>query len=227
MKAGSENPDISLRQFSLSAPSLEVIMTHAELTDAELVDRWRAGDEDAATILHERYLGRLLNLVGRHLAGKFNSRLDPDDVVQSVFRSIFRLTREGRFEFEGDSDFWKLLLTMALNKVRNTVRHHQAGKRDPSQESISTSADGVDGYIVNRLSSQPTVQEIVSFTDMLEQILLRLDPDQAALIQYRIEGYTQKEIAEKLNVDDRTVRRMFASIRSRGEELLGDDLTES
>jgi RNA polymerase sigma-70 factor, ECF subfamily len=196
-------------------------MSNAELTDAELVERWRAGDEQAATILHERYLGKLLNLVGRHLAGKFNSRLDPDDVVQSVFRSIFRLTREGRFEFQGDSDFWKLLLTMALNKVRNTVRHHQASKRDPAMESISTSADGMDGYIVNRLSSQPTIQEIVSFADMLEQVLQRLDPEQQLLIQYRIEGYTQKEIAEKLSVDDRTVRRMFANIRTRGEEFLG------
>ncbi len=202
-------------------------MTNSELTDAELVQRWRAGDEESATILHERYLGKLLNLVGRHLAGKFNSRLDPDDVVQSVFRSIFRLTREGRFEFEGDGDFWKLLLTMALNKVRNTVRHHQAGKRDPALESLSTSADGMDSYIVDRLSGQPTIQEIVSFTDMLEQVLGRLDPQQQLLIQYRIEGYTQKEIAEKLSVDDRTVRRMFATIRTRGEELLGDDLPAS
>lgn len=200
-------------------------MTTGELSDAELVERWRAGDQDAATILHERYLARLLNLVGRHLADKFNSRLDPDDVVQSVFRSIFRLTREGRFEFEDDSDFWKLLLTMALNKVRNTVRHHQAGKRTPEAESISTSSDGVDGYLVNRLSSQPTLQEIVSFADMLELVLQQLDPKQQLLIQYRIEGYTQKEIAEKLGVDDRTVRRMFASIRNRGEQLLGDTKT--
>ncbi len=195
---------------------------HANETDAELVERWREGEEVAATLLHERYLNKLLNLVGRHLADRFNSRLDPDDVVQSVFRSIFRLTREGRFEFEGDSAFWKLLLTMALNKVRNTVRHHQAGKRDPKVESVSISSDGVDGYIVNRLGSQPSIQEIVSFADMLERVLERLDPDQQLLIQYRIEGYTQKEIAEKLSVDDRTVRRMFASIRNRGEELLGD-----
>lgn len=207
--------------------SREVIMMDIELSDAELVQRWREGDQQAATILHERYLTRLLNLVGRHLADKFNSRLDPDDVVQSVFRSIFRLTREGRFEFEGDSDFWKLLLTMALNKVRNTVRHHQAGKRTPAAESVSTSADGVDGYIVNRLSSQPTIEEIVSFADMLEQVLQQLEPEQQQLIQYRIEGFTQKEIAEKLGVDDRTVRRMFANIRNRGEQLLGDGLPES
>jgi len=200
----------------------EVIMSNVELSDAELVERWREGDEDAATILHERHLTRLLNLVGRHLADKFNSRLDPDDVVQSVFRSIFRLTKEGRFEFEGDGDFWKLLLTMALNKVRNTVRHHPAGKRDPAVESVSTSADGVDNYLVNRLSSQPTIQEIVSFADMLELVLNKLEPDQQMLIQYRIEGYTQKEIAEKLGCDDRTVRRMFAKIRNRGEQLLGD-----
>ncbi len=202
-------------------------MSNAELTDAELVDRWRNGDEAAATILHERYLMRLLNLVGRHLADRFNSRLDPDDVVQSVFRSIFRLTREGRFEFESDGDFWKLLLTMALNKVRNTVRHHQAGKRDPALESISTSSDGTESYIVNRLSSQPTLQEIVSFTDLLERVLVRLEPDQQLLIQYRLEGYTQKEIADKLGVDDRTVRRMFANLRNRGQELLGDGLAEA
>ena len=85
----------------------------------------------------------------------------------------------------------------------------------------------MESYLVGRLSSQPTLQEIVSFADLLERVLVRLDPNQQLLIQYRLEGYTQKEIADKLGVDDRTVRRMFANIRSRGEELLGDSLPET
>ena len=193
-----------------------------QLSDAELVERYReTGDEAAATTLHDRYLLRLMNLVGQHLSRKFNPRLGPEDVVQSVFRSMFRLTRAGRFEFDGENDFWKLLLTMALNKVRNKVRREQADKRDPAKETGNTHSPAIQGFAVSRFGEPLSPAEVVEFADTLEFVLQNLTEEEQQLIQMRMEGLTQKEIAEKMGVDARTIRRRFANIRDRGASLLG------
>ncbi len=194
----------------------------SRMSDADLVDRWRAGDEVAADILHNRYLAKLLHLVSRHLASRFHPRLDPDDVVQSVFGSFFNGAREGRYAFDGEDDFWKLLLTIALNKVRNTVRHHQTLMRDPGKESFSTSVDGAEILLANLRNPQRLAAEYAGFLETLDALLSRLDPDEQELLRHQIEGYTQKEIARKMKLNDRTIRRMLARIRERGAELLND-----
>jgi RNA polymerase sigma factor (sigma-70 family) len=197
------------------------------LSDAELVAQYgKTGDERAAAVLHDRYLLRLMNLVGQHLARKFNPRLGPEDVVQSVFRSMFRLTREGRFQFDGEDDFWKLLLTMALNKVRNKVRREGADKRSPAREAGSVDTPGIEGYAVTRPGTPLSPAEVVEFADTLEHVLQNMTPDEQQLIQHRMDGLTQQEIGEKMGIDPRTVRRRFAAIRDRAANLLGIELPD-
>ncbi|MCA9072745.1 MAG: sigma-70 family RNA polymerase sigma factor, partial [Planctomycetaceae bacterium] len=169
------------------------------VSDIELVERWRNGDEYAAEVLHNRYVAKLLNLVGRHLANRFNPRLGADDVVQSVFGSFFHGTKEGRYEFECENDFWKLLLTIALNKVRNSVRHHQTQRRDLSKEAFSTNTVGADGLIASLSSPKRVARDYLEFIECLDELLEHLDPQEQDLIRYQIEGFTQKEIAQKLN----------------------------
>jgi RNA polymerase sigma-70 factor (ECF subfamily) len=208
--------------FCFFTPPGRLIMMHSNVPDVELVDRWREGDETAAGVLHKRYLAKLLNLVGRHLASRFNPRLDADDVVQSVFGSFFNGAREGRYEFDGDNDFWKLLLTIALNKVRNTVRHHQTQMRDLGKESFSTNTEGSERLLASLKSPGRIAAEYAGFLESLDELLDKLDPGEQELLRYQIEGYTQKEIADKMHLNDRTIRRMLARIRNRGLEMLDD-----
>lgn len=186
------------------------------------MERWRNGDEYAAEVLHNRYVAKLLNLVGRHLANRFNPRLAADDVVQSVFGSFFHGAKEGRYEFECENDFWKLLLTMALNKVRNTVRHHQTQKRDLSKESFSTNSAGAEGIVAHLRSPQRVAREYLEFLECLDELFEHLSPREQKLLRYQVEGYTQQETAEKLNVNERTIRRMILRIRNRAADLLDD-----
>ena len=55
----------------------------------QLLNRVRSDDSGAAEELFERYLQRLLALVRTRLPGKLARRVDPDDVVQSAYRSFF------------------------------------------------------------------------------------------------------------------------------------------
>src|SRR5262249_16649412 len=58
-------------------------------TSAELLSRWRKGDEEAASALFRRYAEQLIVLARGHLSEKLAHRLDPQDVVQSAYRSFF------------------------------------------------------------------------------------------------------------------------------------------
>lgn len=194
-----------------------------QFSDNELIDNWRGGDGDAATVLYQRYLQKLLNLIGLHLSARFNPRFDAEDVAQSVFKSLFRRAEGGEFTFGDDADFWKLLLTIALNKVRNRVRFHEADKRAASREVSATTGDA-DGYIMSRLSKNPTAAETVAFSDLFTSMLYCLTKGEQQLLQMRLEGYTQQEIASQLNVDERTVRRMFVRIRKRVVKNFAADL---
>ncbi|HUG90233.1 MAG TPA: sigma-70 family RNA polymerase sigma factor [Planctomycetaceae bacterium] len=192
-------------------------------TDAELVERWRAGDETAASELHERYIDRLITLIGRHIARKFQGRFDADDVAQSVFGSFFRRTREGHFAFDNDEAFWKLLLTIGLNKVRKRICFNEADKRDPARELRPADSDEVQGFLADCLCRDPSVVELATFADLLETIVRELEPAERSVIALRIEGHSQQEIAHTLGLGERTVRRLFARIRDRAAEVLRED----
>ena len=58
------------------------------------------------------------------------SRVDPEDIVQSVFRSFFQRAITDAYSVPAGQDLWKLLLTIALNKVRSQGVYHRAAKRD-------------------------------------------------------------------------------------------------
>jgi RNA polymerase sigma factor (sigma-70 family) len=196
-------------------------MTQAP-SDAELVQRWRSGDGAAATQLHERYIDRLITLIGRHIARRFQGRFDADDVAQSVFGSFFRRTREGHFEFGDDEAFWKLLLTIGLNKVRKKICFNTADKRDPAREQRPADSDDVQSFLAECLSRDPSVVELAMFADLLEAVVEQLEPLEQSVLALRIEGCSQPEIAEKLGLGERTVRRIFAQIRNRAAEVLGE-----
>lgn len=87
--------------------------------DAELLERLRAGDEQAFETLVREHGGRLL-AVARHF---FDSAEDACDAVQEAFLSAFRSLPR----FRGDSSLgtWlhRILVNAALMKLRSRTRH--------------------------------------------------------------------------------------------------------
>src|SRR5262245_31380615 len=85
---------------------------------AELVARYhRGGDESAAEELFRRYCGRLTALARSRLSQALAARVDAEDVVQSAYRSFFRLARGGDVVLRASGDLWRLLVRITLRKV--------------------------------------------------------------------------------------------------------------
>ncbi len=194
----------------------------------QLVQRWRNGDEEAANLLYQRYVERMVRIVCGQLKGHaMAARLDPEDVVQSAFFSVFRRMRGGEFRFQNDDELWKLLVTIALNKTRTQVTKNLAARRSINRE---TAGDcfAIDESIVQRVQKQPCISDVLAFRETLDHILSGLPKDDAQVVQLRLEGYTQEEIADKLKITDRTVRRKLASIRKTvlQDAMIGSDLKD-
>jgi RNA polymerase sigma factor (sigma-70 family) len=183
-------------------------------TSRELIERWRGGDERAADELYRRYGEQLLRLVGNHLSARHGAQFDAEDVLQTTFRTLFRRTKRGEFQFDQDSDVYKLLVTIALNKLRRRVRALDTQKRNIRSE-VPVNESMAVGF-----ANGPTLQEAAEFAELLENITSFLTEDQRTLLRLRLEGYDQNEIAEKLGVTDRTVRRQWERIRQTVASLL-------
>jgi RNA polymerase sigma factor (sigma-70 family) len=177
---------------------------------ARLLARWRGGDEGAAEALFRRYAQRLIALVRVHLSEKLARRLDPEDVVQSVYQSFFAGAREGRYALGQSGDLWRLLVVMTRHKLGHQLEYHSADKRDLSREEPEVCWEELDAAV---LATDPSPAEAMALADQLEQIMRAFDPLPRQMLQLRLQGYTLDEIADQTRRSLRTVRRVLDRVK--------------
>lgn len=181
-----------------------------------LLAQWRDGSQQAAQELFERYVDRLMALARSRLSAQLAQRIDPEDVVQSAYRSFFVATRAGRFELQRGGDLWRLLVAITLNKLQNQVNRHTAGKRSVA---VERTLDGVSGMPpIPLLSREPSPLEALILWDEVEQLLRQFDPLSRRLLELRLQGHSLEEIAVVLQCSERTVIRILKRIKQQLEE---------
>lgn len=183
-----------------------------EKGDRTLLLHWKAGEQDAASEFHRRYVEKLLSLIQRNIARRFASRVFAEDVADSVLRTFFGAVADGRQLVSPSDDVWKLLQTIALNKVRNQVKFHSAKKRDVSR--TVSDPDMLD------MLGEPTEQEAVDVTNLIENTIRALDPPVAKTMEMLLAGHCVDEIAESLKVSTRSVRRYREQIADQLESAI-------
>lgn len=186
----------------------------------ELVDRVRQGDQQAATELFNRYLQRLIGLARARIGRKLAHRVDPEDVVQSAYRSFFHRAQDGQFVLQRSGDLWRLLAAITIHKLCRTVARHQAGKRAVAKEQPLTGDSTLLGLAPEALSREPQPAEALALVEELEVVMQRLKPDWRRILQMRLDGHKVREIAETMKCSERRVRRCFEEVR----EILSERL---
>jgi RNA polymerase sigma-70 factor (ECF subfamily) len=184
--------------------------------DGRLLDLWRrAGDEDAARQIVERYVDRLVALVRQRLSRRLARRVDPEDVMQSVFRTFFDRAKAGEFRLDAPDDLCKLLTRITIHKTLRQVVFHQAAKRDLKRET----AEGEDGprVLLELLDREPTPEEANVFVDQLEDFLGQLRAQDRQILELRLQGHKNAEIAARMGVSERKIRRLMERVRGLAE----------
>jgi len=112
------------------------------------------------------------------------------------------------------AELWKLLLVIALNKIRAAEAYHRAGKRDVGHtatangldESFAASGDDGNGAYLNLVVSEA---------------LERLPAQLREIVELRLQGYEVREIAEMTGRALRTVERLLKDARAKLGSFLG------
>src|SRR5262245_30999049 len=162
------------------------------VSDRSLLERLQHGQESAATQLYLRYANRLRDLASAQCSTKLSPRVDPDDIVQSVFRTFFRRAVEGQYEVPQGEELWKLILVIALNKIRATGAYHTAAKRD-----VRVTATGAALDKALATTAHNDEQALATLRLTMDEILANLSDGQRRIVELRIEGYEVAEIATK------------------------------
>jgi RNA polymerase sigma-70 factor (ECF subfamily) len=186
--------------------------------DNSLLRQIREGDQDAATQLYIRYVNRLRALAETKCSSNLARRVDADDIVQSVFRTFFRGLRQGYYDVPDGEDLWKLLLVIALNKIRAKGAFHQAAKRDVR---LTASIDAGDPAFEDKLGQDEFAKVFLHM--VVQEALEQLDDRQREMVELRIQGHDIAEIAEITGRSKRTVERTLQEVRYKLRNLLNRD----
>jgi RNA polymerase sigma-70 factor (ECF subfamily) len=191
---------------------------------AELVARWRSGDRQAADDLFERYTPRLIALARQRLSTRLARRLDPEDVVQSAYRS-FCAADADRFMLQSRGDLWRLLASITLHKLQHQVHRHKALKRSVENERGFGGESSLESFKGNTATREPAPDQAVIMAEELEGLLRGLKPLDSRIVSLRLEGYRIEEIASETDRSERWVRRVLELVKvrlsRRSEKLSG------
>lgn len=185
-----------------------------------LVEACRAGDSLAMQQLFDQYMKRLIGLVRQRFPERLNSRTSPDSTASSAVGDCLIGIREGRYVFEKSGDLWRLLTSIALNKLRERIRLHSAVKRDVAREAGGAPTDGaVLGVHFEMISRDPTPDEAAELADQLQALMEQeeLSPNRQQVIKLTLQGYGIDEIATETKTSrafvKSTVRDLEVSLR--------------
>jgi RNA polymerase sigma factor (sigma-70 family) len=178
---------------------------------AELVERLRQGDAEAAQQLVARYAQRLCRLAEQQLSRRVAARVGSEDVVQSVFRTFCRRCARGEFQIDSSLDLWRLLMKITLRKAQAKGRHHTRPIRDVRVEV----AGGSEAWLAEAVTREPDPAEALALVDQVEALLQGLPPLYGQVLQMRLENYAVAEIAPQLGVSRQTVYRMLTLLQRR------------
>lgn len=167
----------------------------------DLIDRCRAGDQDAHYRLYEMYSRQMFNVACR-ITGREE---DAEDALQEAFISAFN----NLASYRGDATFGAWLKRIVINKAINVLkkRRHELIQDNESWD-IATEDEPAayrEGLTVERVKK--AIGELP-------------DGYRAVLSLYLLEGYDHQEIAAIMNISESTSKSQLNRAKAKLREKL-------
>lgn len=188
---------------------------------SQWIDKLKAGDPHAAQKLWECYFHRLVAMARSKLRGSPRRAADEEDVALSAFDSFCRAAERGRFPNLADRDnLWQILVKITVRKAIDLVHHERRQKRGggavlgehdlAGPGDSATDEQGLDQI----MGQEPTPAFAAQVAEQCQRLLAQLSEELQSIALWKMEGYTNAEIAAKLGYVPTTVERKLRLIRA-------------
>jgi RNA polymerase sigma-70 factor (ECF subfamily) len=162
--------------------------------------RLQAGDGEAASKVFHRFAKRLIGLARQRLDTQLRPKVDPEDVIQSVFRSFFAHQAAGELagllSWEG---LWGMLVIMTLRKCRRQMRLFYADRRDVRREVALEPLLASEIYAPELYDREPTPAEAAVLTETVKELLKQLRGRPQQILVLYLQGYSVRQISSHGN----------------------------
>ncbi|MEX0740860.1 MAG: ECF-type sigma factor [Pseudohongiella sp.] len=178
-------------------------------TGGSWMSKLQTGDESPAALLWQRYHVKLVTLAQQRLSMSPQRLADGDDVVVSAFGSFFRAVHESRVDRNiSENELWRLLVTLTARKAIKVLRSEGRQCRDSRASKDSVDMDSL-------VSDEPGPEFANALVQQYHWLNAQLvDDDMRLLVQLKLEGFSNAEIAQQLDCSVRTVKRRLLLIRT-------------
>ena len=162
------------------------------------------GSDTAVRPLLAAYFDRLVQLARKRLQNMPGLGGYDEDLALRSFHSVYERLRDPArpLELAGRDDLWRLLATRTISRAIDLIRRHHP-------EEVSREQD-----FTQLLTREPTPLEAAEVADECRHLLESLpEPELRQIALLKVEGYTNEEIASRLDCVPRTIERKVSRIR--------------
>src|SRR5262245_22921832 len=143
---------------------------------AEFLTRMHRQDDTAAQELFARFAHQLIALAQQHISAGLRHKVDPEDVVQSTYKSFFGRYGGGNLDAVNWNSLWGLLTLITMRKCAERAAYHRAERRDAGRE-VPLAGKDESAPWSEPFGREPTPLEAVVLNETVEQLLAGMDDD--------------------------------------------------
>jgi RNA polymerase sigma factor (sigma-70 family) len=180
---------------------------------AELLDRLRRRDNAAAAAVVERFARRLAGLARRRLVARVQTKLDPEDIVQSVFGILFDRVATGKLQPDDWDGLGRLLACMTRRRCSKWNAHFRAQGFNVDCEVTPT-----DWHVP---AKGPTPSAVALRQETAEALVRGLRESHRLIVLLSLEGTAVPEISRLAGCSERTVYRVLRRVQKRLQQRAG------
>ena len=178
---------------------------------SEIVSGCANGDPKSQKLVFETYYGKMLVVCLRYAENMDEAK----DILQDGFIKIF--DKIGKFDGKGSLEGW--IRRVIVNTAIDTIRKKKAN--------LFTSFEDQEEILSDSIEEETFEDEFMFSAQDVMNALHQITPAYRTVFNlYILEGYTHREIGEKLNISEGTSKSNLAKAKQRIKKILHNKIAK-
>jgi RNA polymerase sigma factor (sigma-70 family) len=184
----------------------------AERSLKELMRAYREGDRSVQEEMLEKVETQLRGQVRKMVGKQIRSERESVDICQSILVAFHLRASEGKVDVENDKALGGYMRAMVKNKLANLSDRIRAAKRGGGTTPVPLAEESEEGG-AQLEAFDPRASMVARTSELCQALQSELSPEELAILEGRLSGKTNKEIAAGLGKSPDAVRMTWNRAR--------------
>lgn len=186
------------------------------MTDEELIEKIKKGDDTAETELFERYK----DLVVKISRGYFLVGGDLEDLIQEGMIGLYKAIKG--YSGHKETTFKTFAVICIKHQIQTAIKRANTNKNKPLSQAVSfqnfTGAENEDFLPVELVFESTPFERVIdkeNFERLKTVIKDHLSDMEIKVLKLYLQGYSYKEISERLNISQKSIDNSLTRIKTK------------